>query len=83
LHHKNNDTKVEHFAFSCRCKFSSINDAWLVSLDISVKKAKTGRYFETNTITIGELSHASRPLFNIVYCDNSLITFLDGITIKH
>jgi hypothetical protein len=33
--------------------------------------------------TIGELSQASRPLFNIVYCNNSLITFLDDIPIKY
>jgi hypothetical protein len=36
-----------------------------------------------NTITIGELSQASRPLFNIVYCNNSLITLLDDIPIKY
>jgi hypothetical protein len=47
------------------------------------QKSKTGRYFDMNTITIGELSQASRPLFNIVYCNNSLITFLDEIPIKY
>jgi hypothetical protein len=34
-----------------------------------------------NTITIGGLSQANRLLFNIVYCNNSLITFLDDIYI--
>jgi hypothetical protein len=58
-----------------------VDDVWLLSLDISVK-SKTGRYFDMNTITIGELSQASRPLFNIVYC-NSLITLLDDIPIKY
>jgi hypothetical protein len=47
------------------------------------QKSKTGRYFDINTITIGELSQASRPLFNIAYCNNSLITFLDDIPIKY
>jgi uncharacterized protein GlcG (DUF336 family) len=47
------------------------------------QKSKTGRYFDINTITIGELSQASRPVFNIVYCNNSLITFQDNIPIKY
>jgi hypothetical protein len=36
-----------------------VDDAWLLSLDISVKKAKQDVSF-MNTITIGELSQASR-----------------------
>jgi hypothetical protein len=51
----NNDTKVEHCAFRCRCKFSSVDDAWLLSLDISVKKAKNRTLVYRNTITIGYL----------------------------
>jgi hypothetical protein len=50
-------------------------------LYISLKKSKTGRFYR-NTITIGELSQASRPLFNIVYCNNSLITLLDDIQLN-
>jgi hypothetical protein len=59
-----------------------VDDVWLLSLDISVKSKKTGRYFDMNTITIGELSQASRPLFNIVYCNNNNY-FLDDIPIKY
>jgi uncharacterized protein GlcG (DUF336 family) len=47
------------------------------------QKSKTGRYFDMNTITIGELSQASRPLLNIVFCNTGLITFQDDIPIKY
>jgi hypothetical protein len=47
-----------------------VDDAWLLSLVISVKKAKTGRYFDMNTITIGDLSQADRTLFSIEYSNN-------------
>lgn len=47
------------------------------------QKIKTGCYFDVNTITTGELSQASRPSCNIVYCNNSLITFQDDIRIKY
>jgi hypothetical protein len=54
-----------------RCKFSSVDDAWLLSLDISVKKQNKTLVFYRNTITIGELSQTSRPLFNIVYYNSN------------
>ncbi len=36
--------------------FARMDGAWLGSLDISIKKAKTARYFDMNTEAIGELS---------------------------
>ena len=36
--------------------FARMDGAWLGSLDISIKKAKTARFFDMNTGTIGELS---------------------------
>ena len=45
--------------------FARMNDAWLGSLDISIKKAKTARFFDMNTGIIGELSQPGAPLFNI------------------
>jgi hypothetical protein len=60
-------------------KFSSVDDAWLLSLDISVQAKQDVTFIEY--ITIGELSQGT--LFNIVYCINSLITFLDDIPIKY
>lgn len=63
--------------------FGRMDGAWLGSLDISIKKAKTARYFDMNTGTIGELSQPGGPLFNIEHSNNGLITFPGGIPIKN
>ena len=63
--------------------FGRMDGAWLGSLDISIKKAKTARYFDMNTGIIGELSQPGGPLFNIEHSNNGLITFPGGIPIKN
>ena len=54
--------------------FARMDGAWLGSLDISIKKAKTARYFDMNTGEIGKLSQPGQPLFNIEHSNNGLIT---------
>jgi uncharacterized protein GlcG (DUF336 family) len=63
--------------------FSRMDGAWLGSLDISIKKAKTARYFDMNTGIIGELSQPGGPLYNIEHSNNGLITFPGGVPIKN
>ena len=63
--------------------FGRMDGAWLGSLDISIKKAKTARYFDMNTGVIGELSQPGQPLFNIEHSNNGLITFPGGVPIKN
>jgi len=63
--------------------FSRMDGAWLGSLDISIKKAKTARFFDMNTGIIGELSQPGQPLFNIEHSNNGLITFPGGVPIKN
>ena len=63
--------------------FSRMDGAWLGSLDISIKKAKTARYFDMNTGIIGQLSQPGQPLFNIEHSNNGLITFPGGVPIKN
>ena len=63
--------------------FGRIDGAWLGSLDISIKKAKTARFFDMNTRIIGELSQPGGPLFNIEHSNNGLITFPGGVPIKN
>lgn len=63
--------------------FARMDGAWLGSLDISIKKAKTARYFDMNTGVIGELSQPGQPLFNIEHSNNGLITFPGGVPIKN
>lgn len=63
--------------------FGRMDGAWLGSLDISIKKAKTARFFDMNTGVIGELSQPGGSLYNIEHSNNGLITFPGGVPIKN
>ncbi len=63
--------------------FGRMDGAWLGSLDISIKKAKTARYFDMNTGVIGGLSQPGGALYNIEHSNNGLITFPGGVPIKN
>ncbi|MDN6290438.1 MAG: heme-binding protein [Tetragenococcus koreensis] len=62
--------------------FGRMDGAWLGSLDISIKKAKTARFFDMNTGSVGELSQPGGSLYNIEHSNDGLITFPGGIPIK-
>lgn len=59
--------------------FTRMDGAWLGSIDISIKKARTARYFDMATGSIGELSQPGGPLFNIEVSNGGLITFPGGL----
>ena len=63
--------------------FGRMDGAWLGSLDISIKKAKTARFFDMNTGVVGELSQPGGSLYNIEHSNGGLITFPGGIPIKN
>ncbi|MEM8522317.1 heme-binding protein [Flavobacterium sp. PL12] len=63
--------------------FARMDGAWLGSLDISIKQAKTARFFDMNTGVIGELSQPGGSLYNIEHSNSGLITFPGGIPIKN
>lgn len=63
--------------------FNKMDDAWLGSIDIAQKKARTARYFNMDTGAIGELSQPGGSLFNIEHSNNGLITFPGGVLIKN
>ncbi len=63
--------------------FARMDGAWLGSLDIAIKKAKTARYFDMNTGIIGELSQPGGSLYNIEHANGGLITFPGGVPIKN
>ena len=63
--------------------FARMDGAWLGSLDISIKKAKTARFFDMNTGIIGELSQPGGSLYNIEHSNGGLITFPGGIPVKN
>ena len=63
--------------------FARMDGAWLGSIDISMKKAKTARYFDFNTGDIGKLSQPGGSLFGIEHSNGGLITFPGGVPIKN
>ncbi|MEI8196428.1 MAG: heme-binding protein [Phycisphaerae bacterium] len=62
--------------------FARMDGAWLGSIDISIKKAKTARFFDMPTGEIGKLSQPGGPLYQIEVSNGGLITFPGGVPIK-
>ena len=62
--------------------FARMDGAWLGSIDISMRKARTARFFDMNTGDIGALSQPGGPLYNIEVSNTGLITFPGGIPLK-
>ena len=62
--------------------FARMDGAWLGSIDIAVKKARTARMFDMNTGEIGQLSQPGGALYGIEHSNGGLITFPGGIPIR-
>ena len=62
--------------------FVRMDGAFLGSIDISIKKAKTARFFNMPTGKLGELAQPGKPLFNIEFSNGGLITFPGGLPLK-
>lgn len=63
--------------------FARMDGAWLGSADISLKKAKTARFFDMPTGEIGKLSQPGEPLFGIEHSNGGLISFPGGVPVKN
>ena len=61
--------------------FARMDGAWIGSIDIAMKKARTARLFDMNTGEIGKLSQPGGPLYNIEHSNGGLITFPGGVPI--
>jgi uncharacterized protein GlcG (DUF336 family) len=62
--------------------FLRMDQAWLGSIDISIRKAKTARFFDMNTGEIGKLSQPGGPLYGIEHSNTGLISFPGGVPLK-
>jgi len=62
--------------------FGRMDGAWLGSIDIAMRKARTARYFDMNTGDVGALSQPGGSLYNIEHSNGGLITFPGGVPIK-
>lgn len=58
-----------------------MDGAWLGSIDIAQRKARTARLFDMNTGAIGQLSQPGGPLYGIEHSNGGLISFPGGIPI--
>jgi uncharacterized protein GlcG (DUF336 family) len=63
--------------------FTRMDDAWIGSIDISIKKARTARFFNMPTGEIGKLSQPGGALYNIEHSNGGLISFPGGVPIKN
>jgi uncharacterized protein GlcG (DUF336 family) len=63
--------------------FARMDGAWLGSVDVSIKKARTARFFDMNTGDIGQLSQPGGSLYNIEHSNGGLITFPGGVPIRN
>ncbi|MCI4352163.1 MAG: heme-binding protein [Thermoplasmata archaeon] len=63
--------------------FLRMDEAWIGSIDIAHKKARTARFFNMNTGEIGKLSQPGGPLYNIEHSNGGLISFPGGVPIKN
>ena len=61
--------------------FVRMDDAWVGSIDIAIKKARTALYFGMPTDGIGKLSQPGGPLYGIEHSNDGLITFPGGLPI--
>jgi uncharacterized protein GlcG (DUF336 family) len=61
--------------------FLRMDDAWVGSIDIAIKKAKTAVFFGMPTGEIGKLSQPGKSLYGIEHSNEGLITFPGGLPI--
>ncbi|TNJ45321.1 heme-binding protein [Tamlana fucoidanivorans] len=63
--------------------FIRMDDSYLGSIDVAIKKAKTARYFNIDTGKLGELTQPGGIIYNIEHSNGGLMTFPGGLPIKN
>lgn len=63
--------------------FIRMDESFLGSIDVAIKKAKTARYFNIATGDLGKLTQPGGIIYNIEVSNNGLITFPGGVPIKN
>ena len=61
--------------------FRRMDDAWVGSIDVAIKKAKTACLFAMPSGDLGKLSQPGQPLYSIEHSNDGLITFPGGLPI--
>src|SRR5258708_33314537 len=68
------DIAVEHASGNLKA-FVRMDGAWLGSIDISIRKARTARYFDMKTAAIGNMSQQGQPLYCVEHSNGGLVIF--------
>ena len=63
--------------------FARMDGAWLGSIDIAIKKARTAQYFHFPTGEIGKLSQPGGPFYGIEHTNGGLVSFPGGLPIRN
>lgn len=63
--------------------FARMDGAWIGSVDISCKKAKTAAWFTTDTAALTPLVQPGSSLYNIEHSNGGLITFPGEVVITN
>ncbi len=62
--------------------FARMDGAWLGSIDISMKKARTATWFTMDTKSLSPLVQPGESLYQIEHSNGGLITFPGGVILK-
>ncbi len=62
--------------------FVRMDGAWLGSIDIAIRKARTARLFDATTASLGRLAQPGESLYGIEQSNDGLIVFGGGVPIK-
>jgi uncharacterized protein GlcG (DUF336 family) len=62
--------------------FSRMDGAWLGSIDVAMKKAKTSVLFEAETQQVGEVCKPGAQAFGLERTNDGLVTFAGGIPLR-
>ena len=63
--------------------FARMDEAWIGSIDVAIRKARTARYFNMETGVLGQWSQPGGPGWQIEHSNGGLITIPGGIPIKN
>ncbi len=63
--------------------FARMDGAYLGSIDIAMKKARTSRFFDAPTGVLGTMTQPGGPLFGLEETNGGLVTFAGGLPLKN
>ena len=63
--------------------FARMDGAWIGSVDIAMKKARTAAWFTMDTAALSPLVQPGASLYNIEHSNGGLITFPGGVIIRN